>query len=116
MGTGTASREFLYMDDAAEGIVLAAERYDGADPVNLGTGEEITIRDLVSLLVALTGYRGEVRWDPTKPDGQPRRALDTSRARDLLGFEPRHRLIDGLPRAVAAYLTLTGSNDAESRT
>src|SRR5258706_9013050 len=79
-GTGSASREFLYVDDAAEGIVLATERYDGAEPVNLGVGHEITIRDLVDLIVSLTGFKGEVRWDATKPDGQPRRALDTSRA------------------------------------
>ena len=78
-GTGSASREFLYVDDAAEAIALAAERYDGADPVNLGVGREITIRDLVELIVTLTGFQGEVRWDATKPDGQPRRALDTSR-------------------------------------
>ena len=86
-GTGSASREFLYVDDAAEGIVLATERYDGAEPVNLGVGREITIRDLVELIVQLTGFQGEVRWDPTKPDGQPRRALDTSRARERFGFE-----------------------------
>jgi len=77
-GTGAASREFLYVDDAAEGIVLATERYDDADPVNLGVGHEITIRDLVDLIVRFTGFQGEVRWDASKPDGQPRRALDTS--------------------------------------
>ena len=80
-GTGSASREFLYVDDAAEAIALASERYDGADPVNLGVGREITIRDLVELIVTLTGFQGEVRWDATKPDGQPRRALDTSAGR-----------------------------------
>src|SRR5207249_1190991 len=74
-GTGSASREFLYVDDAAEAIALATERYDDADPVNLGTGRELTIRDLVDLIVSITGFRGEVRWDPSKPDGQPRRAL-----------------------------------------
>ena len=68
-GTGSASREFLYVDDAAEGIVLAAERYDGAEPVNLGVGQEITIRELVELIAELTGFTGEIRWDPTKPDG-----------------------------------------------
>ena len=86
-GTGSASREFLYVDDAAEGIVLAADRYDGADPVNLGVGREITIRDLVELIARLTRFEGEIRWDATKPDGQPRRALDTSRAREQFGFE-----------------------------
>ena len=85
-GTGAASREFLYVDDAAEGIVLGAERYDDADPVNLGVGREIAIRVLVGLIARLTGFAGEIRWDPTRPDGQPRRALDTSRARERFGF------------------------------
>ena len=85
-GTGSASREFLYVEDAARGLVLAAERYDGREPVNLGVGSEITIRDLLELIVRLTGFGGEIRWDPTKPDGQPRRALDTSRAREAFGF------------------------------
>ena len=102
-GTGSASREFLYVDDAAEGIVLGAERYDGADPVNLGVGREITIRDLVALIVQLTGFRGEVRWDATKPDGQPRRALDTSRARERFGFEAKTGFEDGLRRTIAWY-------------
>lgn len=114
-GTGTASREFLYVDDAAEGIVLAAERYDDPEPVNLGTGEEITIRQLVELIAEVTGFTREIRWDASKPDGQPRRALDTSRARKLFGFEARHRLIDGLPQAVRAYITETGSKAAEAR-
>jgi len=95
-GTGSASREFLYVDDAAEGIVLGAERYDGADPVNLGVGREITIRELVGLIADLTGFGGEIRWDASKPDGQPRRALDTSRARDRFGFEARTTFEDGL--------------------
>ncbi|MET1231307.1 MAG: GDP-L-fucose synthase, partial [Candidatus Limnocylindrales bacterium] len=99
-GTGSASREFLYVDDAAEGIVLAAERYDGADPVNLGVGREITIRDLVELIVGLTGFEGEIRWDATKPDGQPRRALDTSRAREGFGFVAGTTFDDGLRRTV----------------
>jgi GDP-L-fucose synthase len=102
-GTGSASREFLYVDDAAEGIVLAAQRYDGPDPVNLGIGVEITIRDLVEAIVRLTGYRGEVRWDGTKPDGQPRRALDTSRARSAFGFEARTSFEDGLRVTVDWY-------------
>ena len=99
-GTGSASREFLYVDDAAEGIVLGAERYDGADPVNLGVGREITIRELITLIATLTGFTGEIRWDPTKPDGQPRRALDTSRARELFGFVASTSFEDGLRMAV----------------
>jgi GDP-L-fucose synthase len=99
-GTGSASREFLYVDDAAEGIVLAAERYDDPEPVNLGTGQEITIRELVDLIVKLTGFRGEIRWDPTKPDGQPRRALDTTRARKSFGFEAQMPWEEGLQRTI----------------
>jgi GDP-L-fucose synthase len=102
-GTGTASREFLYVDDAAEGIALAAERYDDADPVNLGVGREITIRELVDLIVDLTGFKGEVRWDHSKPDGQPRRALDTSRARDRFGFEARTPFREGLVSTIEWY-------------
>ena len=102
-GTGAASREFLYVDDAAEGIVLGTERYDGPEPVNLGVGQEITIRDLVSLIVRLTGYGGEVRWDETKPDGQPRRALDTSRAQALFGFQAKTSFEVGLRRTIDWY-------------
>ena len=102
-GTGSASREFLYVEDAAEGIVLAGERYDGPDPVNLGVGREITIRDLVAVIARLTGFGGEIRWDPTKPDGQPRRALDTSRARERFGFTARQSFEDGLRRTIAWY-------------
>jgi GDP-L-fucose synthase len=104
-GTGTASREFLYVEDAAEGIVLAAERYDGAEPVNLGTGREITIRALVHLISELTGFHGEIIWDATKPDGQPRRALDTTRARERFGFEARTGFQEGLRRTIAWYET-----------
>ena len=102
-GTGAASREFLYVEDAAEGIVLATERYDGAEPVNLGVGREITIRDLVELIARLTAFTGEIRWDATKPDGQRRRALDTSRARELFGFEAATSFEDGLRATIAAY-------------
>jgi len=102
-GTGAASREFLYVEDAAEGIVLATERYDGPEPVNLGVGREITIRDLVELIVDQTGFEGEIRWDASKPDGQPRRALDTSRARDWFGFEARTSFEDGLRATIAWY-------------
>jgi GDP-L-fucose synthase len=102
-GTGSASREFLYVDDAAEGIVLGAERYDGADPVNLGVGREITIRELVELIARLTRFEGEIRWDASKPDGQPRRALDTSRARTAFGFEAATDFEDGIRRTIDWY-------------
>ena len=102
-GSGSASREFLFVDDAADGIILASERYDGAEPVNLGVGAEITIRDLAETIVRLTGFGGELKWDPTKPDGQPRRALDTSRARQLFGFVARTTFADGLRRTVDWY-------------
>jgi len=102
-GTGSASREFIYVEDAAEGIVLAAERYNDPEPVNLGTGHEITIRDLIQLIADLMGYTGEIRWDATKPDGQPRRGLDTSRARDRFGFTARTNFEEGLRRTIAWY-------------
>jgi GDP-L-fucose synthase len=102
-GTGAASREFLYVDDAAEGIVLAAERYNGPDPVNLGVGREITIRELVETIARLTGFVGDIQWDSSKPDGQPRRSVDTSRARAEFGFEARTSFEDGLRRTVEWY-------------
>lgn len=102
-GTGSASREFLYVDDAAEGIVLAAEKYDGPEPVNLGTGQEITIRELVGLIAEATGFTGEIRWDPSKLDGQPRRALDTTRAREAFGFAAATGFREGLAATVAWY-------------
>jgi len=102
-GTGAASREFLYVDDAANGIVLGAERYNDAEPVNLGVGSEITIRDLVELIARLSGFKGEFHWDPTKPDGQPRRALDTSRAREGFGFVSGTSFEDGLRRTIEWY-------------
>lgn len=105
-GTGSASREFLYVEDAAEGIVLGAARYDGAEPVNLGVGREITIRELVELIVELTEFEGEIRWDPSKPDGQPRRALDTSRARERFGFSAETSFENGLRRTIAWYRDL----------
>ena len=103
-GTGSASREFLYVRDAAEGIVLATERYDDPEPVNIGSGQEITIRELVELIKELTGFRGDVRWDTSKPDGQPRRRLDTSRARERFGFEARTDLRTGLRATIDWYL------------
>jgi GDP-L-fucose synthase len=102
-GTGSASREFLYVDDAAEGIVLATQRYDGPEPVNLGVGRELRIRDLVELIAELTHFTGTIRWNPSKPDGQPRRALDTHRARELFGFVARTSFEDGLRRTVEWY-------------
>ncbi|MPZ47976.1 MAG: NAD-dependent epimerase/dehydratase family protein [Dehalococcoidia bacterium] len=102
-GTGTASREFIYVDDAAEGIVRGTERYDGADPVNLGMGFEITIRDLVQMIVEMTGFKGDVVWDTSKPDGQPRRMLDTSRARERFGFTAQTSFREGLQRTIAWY-------------
>jgi GDP-L-fucose synthase len=102
-GTGSASREFLYVGDAAEAIVLGAEHYDGAEPVNLGVGREITIRDLVELIVRLTRFAGEIRWDSSKPDGQPRRVLDTSRARDRFGFVATTDFEEGLRRTIDWY-------------
>ena len=104
-GTGTASREFLYVDDAAEGIVLAADLYDEPEPVNLGTGREVTIRELIDRIVHLTGFEGEVRWDASKPDGQPRRALDTARARERFGFEAGTSFEEGLRRTVESYVS-----------
>ncbi len=102
-GTGAASREFLYIDDAAEGIVLAAEHYDGTEPVNLGAGREITIRELVELITRLTYFTGELHWDTSQPDGQIRRALDVSRARKRFGFQARISFEEGLWRTVEWY-------------
>jgi len=102
-GTGSASREFIYVGDAAEGILLATEKYNGPDPVNIGAGFEITIKDLVIKIVKLTGFKGEIRWDPSKPDGQPRRRLDVSRARKLFGFEAKMLFDEGLKRTIEWY-------------
>lgn len=102
-GTGTASREFLYAPDCAEGLRLAAERYDGPEPVNLGAGFEITIRDLAETVRRLVGYPGEIEWDASKPDGQPRRMLDTSRAREWFGFQARTPFEEGLARTIAWF-------------
>ncbi len=102
-GTGSASREFLYVEDAAKGIVLAAQHYDGPEPVNLGAGREITIRDLISTIARLCGFTGTIRWDVSKPDGQPRRMLDTSRAKALFGFGATTDFEDGLRRTIDWY-------------
>jgi GDP-L-fucose synthase len=112
-GTGSASREFLYVDDAAEGIVLAAEHYDGADPVNLGNDEERPIRDLVELIAQVVGYEGEIRWDASKPDGQPRRRVDPSRAAQLFGFKAVTPFEEGLRRTLDWYLS--HRDEAEAR-
>jgi GDP-L-fucose synthase len=102
-GTGSASREFLYAEDCAEGLVLAMEKYDGEDPVNLGSGREISVRDLTTMVAKLCKFQGEIVWDPTKPDGQPRRCLDTSRAREAFGFSAGTKLEDGLAKTIAWY-------------
>ena len=102
-GDGSPTREFLYVEDAAEGILAAAERYDGGEPVNLGSGEEIAVRDLAALVARETGYAGAIRWDPSKPNGQPRRRLDVSRADRLFGWRATTPLAEGLKRTVAWY-------------
>jgi GDP-L-fucose synthase len=102
-GDGSPSREYLYVEDCAEAFLLAAERYDGAKPVNVGTGVETTIRETVDLIAELVGFEGEIVWDTTMPNGQPRRSLDPSRAKELFGFEARTPLREGLERTVAWY-------------
>jgi GDP-L-fucose synthase len=104
-GDGSPTREFLYVEDAADAIWSAARRYDGPKPVNLGTGHEITIRDLADLVAELTGFDGDISWDTSKPNGQPRRRLDVSRAKELFGFEARTSLREGLERTIAWYRT-----------
>jgi GDP-L-fucose synthase len=102
-GDGSPTREFLYVDDCVDGLVLAAERYDGPEPVNLGAAREISIRELAELIAEVTGFGGTIAWDTTKPNGQPRRSIDGSRARELFGFEARTPLRDGIERTVAWY-------------
>jgi GDP-L-fucose synthase len=108
-GDGSPTREWLYVDDCAEALALAAERYGGAEPVNVGTGEEISIRKLAETIAELTGFEGEIVWDTSMPNGQPRRSLDTTRARELFGFEARTPLRDGLERTVAWYRSAVGA-------
>ncbi len=103
-GTGKATREFLYVEDAARGIILAAEKYNSSEPVNLGAGFEISIKDLVKTIVRLTGFKGNVVWDKSKPDGQPRRCLDTKRARKEFGFTARVKFEQGLKKTIRWYL------------
>ncbi|MEQ8717603.1 MAG: GDP-L-fucose synthase [Acidimicrobiales bacterium] len=112
-GTGTASREFLYVDDAAEGVLAAAEHYDGPDPVNLGTNRETTIASLTELVAQAVGFDGEIRWDTTKPDGQPRRRVDASRAERLFGWKATTPFPEGLARTVEWYLA--NRTEAEAR-
>jgi GDP-L-fucose synthase len=108
-GTGKPTREFLYVDDCAEGILLATEHYEKPDPVNLGTGEEISIRDLVGLIARLTQFEGEVTWDMAQPDGQPRRVLDTSRALQEFGFAAKVHLAEGIAATIDWYLRQSGA-------
>ncbi len=104
-GDGSPTREFLYVEDAAEGILLAAEQYDGDLPVNLGTGEEVTIRDLAGMISTEMGFSGQIQWNTTKPNGQPRRCLDVSRAKQLFGFQARHGLREGITKTVQWFQT-----------
>jgi len=104
-GTGKASREFIYVEDVAEGIVLATEKYDKPDPINLGAGFEIKIKDLVELIANLTSFKGKIVWDTTKPDGQPRRMLDTSKAEREFGFKAKTDFEKGLKNTIEWYLT-----------
>lgn len=113
-GTGSASREFLYVDDAAEGVLLASEHYDGRDPVNLGTDEEMPIKELVSIICELVGFHGEIRWDTTKPDGQPRRRVDPSRAHDEFGFRAGVAFREGLQRTIDWYRSHRDEAEARS--
>jgi GDP-L-fucose synthase len=103
-GTGKPTREFLYVEDAAEGILMAAEHYNESEPVNLGSGKEISIWDLVHLIARLTGFEGKIVWDTSKPDGQPRRCLDTKKAEQVFSFRPRVPFEEGLRRTVAWYV------------
>ena len=103
-GTGQATREFLYVEDAAEAIVLAAEKYDAGEPVNLGSGQEVSVRELVELIRNMAQYEGTIVWDRTRPDGQPRRSLDISKARDLLGWQAGTTLRQGLERTMEWYV------------
>jgi GDP-L-fucose synthase len=116
-GDGGATREFLFVDDCAEAIVLATERYDESDPVNIGTGSEISIRELASIVARLVGFRGEIVWDTSQPNGQPRRRLDVSRAEKAFGFRARKDFVEGLRETVewyGQYLHLQGRTDIDA--
>jgi GDP-L-fucose synthase len=112
-GSGRATREFLYVEDAAEGIVLATERYNGPQPVNLGSGQEISIRDLATLIQKEVGFLGQVVWNATKPDGQPRRALNTERAAEFFGFRAQMDFTEGLRKTIESYRTWRATQAAE---
>jgi len=105
-GDGSPTREFLYVEDCAEAIVLAAEKYEGGEPVNIGAGREISIKELVEQIAAITGFQGHIIWDTSKPNGQPRRCLDTSRAREFFGFTAKTDFRDGLKKAIDWYLSV----------
>ena len=111
-GTGSASREFLYVDDCAEGVIRAAEVLDEPVPINLGTGTEITVKDLVGVVARLCDFKGRITWDPTKPDGQPRRCLDTSRAQKLMGFKAKMGFEEGLRRTIESFRAAPGDAPA----
>ena len=111
-GDGSPTREFLYVEDCVEGFLLAAERYDGREPVNLGAGKEISIRELAELVQDVVGFEGRIEWDTSMPNGQPRRSIDASRARELFGFEARTPLREGLERTVAWYREHVGRTAA----
>jgi GDP-L-fucose synthase len=113
-GDGSPTREFLYVTDAAEGIVLAAEKYVGAKPVNLGTGEEIAIRDLAAMIAAEVQFAGEIVWDTSLPNGQPRRCLDTTKAKEYFGFEAQCGLRDGIAQTVEWYLRNRAGGSAKT--
>ena len=114
-GDGTPTREFLYVDDCVDGLLLAAERYDGAEPVNLGAGKEISIRELAELVAELTGFDGEIRWDTSMPNGQPRRSLDATRARELFGFQAKTPLREGIEQMIAWYRASAAQAPSASR-
>jgi GDP-L-fucose synthase len=109
-GDGSPTREFLFVEDCAEALVLAGDSYDGAEPVNIGSGEEISIRDLAGLVAGVTGFEGEIAWDPDKPNGQPRRRLDVTKAAELFGFRATTPLREGLERTVAWYRSTLALN------
>ena len=111
-GDGSPTREYLYVDDCVDGLCLAAERYDGAEPVNLGSGVETSIRETAEIVAELVGFEGEIVWDTSMPNGQPRRSLDPSRARELFGFEAQTPLRAGLERTIAWYRSTAGPTSA----
>jgi len=114
-GTGRVSREFIYAADAAEGILLATELFNGPEPVNIGAGFEITIKELAEKIASLTGFKGQIRWDDTKPDGQPRRRLDVSKAKEYFGFEATTSFDNGLKRTIDWYIANRNKLDPDNQ-